>query len=348
MITNEYGDFIIIDKEEGVEYGKNVGLKNTLEHYGDNLHSVRSMRDGVGVTLEFENGYGIDITRASGTVGYEDGLWEVAVVKFGDEGLHGLHDWKLNYDTPITNNVIGYCDDERVANIAEETKELGRKRIFIMPIGVAGSGKSTLGEYLEAANETLVVVSSDEIRKELYGSEEIQTDPKRVFEEMENRSISLLKDGYDVFYDATNLERNHRESTLNKISENVKDVNKVACVLTVDVEQAISQNNGRDRKVPEDIIRSMGEKLKEQPPTKEEGFDFMFSSDNISQKLSELKKISGELKSLENHEAMDFDYAHADVVATENKLNTLDNFDNNLDEYLNSNKNERKNEKLKI
>lgn len=50
---------------------------------------------GVQRLHRFDNNYGASVIRAIGSYGYEDNLWELAVLKF--EGSK----WTLCYDTPI-------------------------------------------------------------------------------------------------------------------------------------------------------------------------------------------------------------------------------------------------------
>ena len=59
-------------------------------------------------------------------------------------------------------------------------------KVFNMLIGLPGSGKSTIAQKIKdeviSLNKVEVeIVSSDAIRKELYGNEEIQGDPQKVF-----------------------------------------------------------------------------------------------------------------------------------------------------------------------
>lgn len=144
---------------------------------------------------------------------------------------------------------------------------------FLMPVAIAGAGKSTLARGMAKINKNLRIVSSDDIREELFGSAEDQQQYNLVFATMEKRAIFLLKIGYDVFFDSTNIERKYREATLRRIREAVPDVFATALLLRVPVEDAIRQDAGRSRKVPESVIRSMAERLEE--PTFEEGFDFI-------------------------------------------------------------------------
>lgn len=73
---------------------------------------------GVQRLHRFDNNYGASVIRAIGSYGYEDNLWELAVLKF--EGSR----WTLCYDTPITDDVLGYLTDEEVEAILERIEKL--------------------------------------------------------------------------------------------------------------------------------------------------------------------------------------------------------------------------------
>jgi hypothetical protein len=61
--------------------------------------------DGVSARMMFENGYGVSVVRHSFSYGGKSGLYELAVLdNKGD----------LTYDTPVTNDVIGYLTPEGV------------------------------------------------------------------------------------------------------------------------------------------------------------------------------------------------------------------------------------------
>lgn len=64
--------------------------------------------------LQFPNGYGISVVRGTYTYGGDEGLYECAVLK----------DNHLCYDTPITDDVIGYCDEDKVNEIIKQIEEL--------------------------------------------------------------------------------------------------------------------------------------------------------------------------------------------------------------------------------
>lgn len=67
----------------------------------------RSHPSGMGGTQKiyrFPNGYGASVVQFPGSYGYADGLWELAVIQFTGEDID---DFKLTYETYITNDVIG-------------------------------------------------------------------------------------------------------------------------------------------------------------------------------------------------------------------------------------------------
>ena len=77
--------------------------------------------------FKFENGYGASVIKHFGSYGYEDDLFELAVLKFHSEDEEGIGVggvWELCYDTPITNNVEGYLTNDEVLKLLEQIKQL--------------------------------------------------------------------------------------------------------------------------------------------------------------------------------------------------------------------------------
>lgn len=64
--------------------------------------------------MDFANGFGISVIRGDRSRGGAEGFWEVAVMKGG----------RINYDTPITDDVIGWCTEEDVTNIMKQVQKL--------------------------------------------------------------------------------------------------------------------------------------------------------------------------------------------------------------------------------
>ena len=72
----------------------------------------------------FENDLGASVVRKIGTYGYEDGLYELAVIKWFDGVSES--DWDLVYDTPITSDVIGWLDESDIDKLLERIKNLDK------------------------------------------------------------------------------------------------------------------------------------------------------------------------------------------------------------------------------
>ena len=137
---------------------------------------------------------------------------------------------------------------------------------FIMMIGLPGSGKSTLAKEI-AKNINGQVISSDEIRKEIFGDENIQDSPEKIFAEMLKKSKALLTSGTNVVYDATNITRKHRKHTLSQLPECVK----TAQIVFAKYETCIYQDSQRARNVGESVIKRM--LLNFQAPYYDEGWN---------------------------------------------------------------------------
>ena len=65
--------------------------------------------------MHFDNGYGVSVVSHSYSYGGRAGLYEVAVLDSNDE---------LTYDTPVTNDVIGYLTEEEVSDVMKQVQEL--------------------------------------------------------------------------------------------------------------------------------------------------------------------------------------------------------------------------------
>lgn len=130
-------------------------------------------------------------------------------------------------------------------------------------IGVAGVGKSTYIQKVKT--EKSLVLSSDELRIELFGDLEAGNAPEAipvVFKTLHERmKEALLSKQYDViFYDATNLNRKLRKGFYEQFK---KYAEIEAVVLVKPLATILEQNSQRVgfAKVPESVIRRMYESL---------------------------------------------------------------------------------------
>lgn len=74
---------------------------------------------GVGAEYRFANGYGISVVRNEMSYGGRGGLYELAVL----DAQGGLC-----YDTPVTNDVIGWLTPEDVTKYGREVSALSKAR----------------------------------------------------------------------------------------------------------------------------------------------------------------------------------------------------------------------------
>lgn len=160
--------------------------------------------------------------------------------------------------------------------------------VLYMPIGVPGSGKSTYYKNNFNEDET-VLVSSDAIRKEVFGDENDQEHNSEVFELMRKRTIEALKNNKDVYYDSTNISSKRRIGLFN-CSKDIRNAEKVAIVFCTPLEVAIERNNNRERKVPKDVIISMAKRF--DVPHMNEGYsDIILYREDSFLRIDLLKKI---------------------------------------------------------
>jgi hypothetical protein len=83
---------------------------NDLEFIPHTSHS-----DGIMSRIIFNNGYGANVVCSAYTYGGADGLYELAVVD---------KDGQVTYDTPITNDVLGYLSETQVTDLLIKIQQL--------------------------------------------------------------------------------------------------------------------------------------------------------------------------------------------------------------------------------
>lgn len=139
-------------------------------------------------------------------------------------------------------------------------------------IGIPGAGKSTLAHRLAARYNPSTIVSSDEIRKHLYGDESIQGHPADVFRQARADLLAALRAGRSVIYDATNINPRFRRLTLGDLRREGADW-IIGYWLQVPLHVCQRRNQARHRTVPDDVLRRMLQQLNRFPPCFAEGFD---------------------------------------------------------------------------
>ena len=137
---------------------------------------------------------------------------------------------------------------------------------LILLTGIPGSGKTTYAEEYVKSHANTIHLSSDSIRKELYGSESAQGDPAEVFFLMQKRAIEALNDGKNVVYDATNVTRKDRAGIIGVCPKFAY----IEChIIWAPIDVCIERDDMRNRTVGKAVIDRMLKRF--QAPYYDEG-----------------------------------------------------------------------------
>ena len=139
---------------------------------------------------------------------------------------------------------------------------------LILLVGPPGAGKTTYAEKYISQHDNTVYLSSDEIRKEMWGNEAIQGDNSEIFSRMQARAVDGLNFGYDVIYDATNMTRKDRAGIISVCPK----VAKIEChIIWATIETCIERDTARKRTVGKEVIDRMLKRF--HAPYYDEGID---------------------------------------------------------------------------
>ncbi len=132
-------------------------------------------------------------------------------------------------------------------------------RTLVLMIAPPGAGKSTLARKLassRAFSNLSIIVSSDAIRKRLFGDEAYQGGNRQVFEtarEDVEEALAMFED-VCVFVDACNCTADDRRAFTAIAIANPDDVRIVAVLFDGTIDECLERNASRERVVPEDVI----------------------------------------------------------------------------------------------
>lgn len=109
--------------EEGNHAGK-IDAPDDIFGFTDYLvrHTTKESIKGQQYLFYFSNGYGASVIRGEYSYGGEQGLWELAVIK-----LRGGNAYTVVYDTPVTDDVIGYASVDKIKEALQQIKNLEAK-----------------------------------------------------------------------------------------------------------------------------------------------------------------------------------------------------------------------------
>lgn len=172
-------------------------------------------------------------------------------------------------------------------------------------IGLPASGKSTFAQVL-AEEINAVVVSTDEIRAQLYGDAANQGIWADIEVEVLDQIKTAVEKDQPVIYDATNVMRPWRLDFLYK-TVNLFNIQWIGWHLQTSVEKCKQRNQQRDRQVPDEVIDKMNANLQENPPESNEGLlkiypvpvkDNNFDLDEICTILTGFKRLLANIANL--------------------------------------------------
>lgn len=210
---------------------------------------------------------------------------------------------------------------------------MSKKTNLYVMVGLVGSGKTTYANKLKK-EKNCVLLSSDTIRKELFGDENSQIDNTKVFEEMHKRMKEYLNNDINVIYDATNVSRKSRSFIRNLGRELRSNVKITAIIKAVPYCKCLDNNRKRKRNVPVEAIRKMY--MTWNTPMYYEGFDdihIVYDEDTVfdTVDIETIQKKFGKIDQCNSHhklflaDHMVDAYSRFLKTATENYINCVTN-----------------------
>lgn len=83
------------------------------------VHHAQGLFSGIQIVYKFPNDYGASVIRHSGSYGGSQGLYELGVLKFTAPAKYDLV-----YDTPITDDVLGWLSPDDVLQTLDKIQAL--------------------------------------------------------------------------------------------------------------------------------------------------------------------------------------------------------------------------------
>ena len=126
---------------------------------------------------------------------------------------------------------------------------------FYLMCGIPASGKSTVAQHI-AQKTNAVIISSDEIRRELYSGQEYDPEQNReTFKVLGQRFRATLKTGQNVIIDAVNRRPSERKKY--EASAKKQGYCTICVFCEKSCENAIRANHSRpkEKRIPDGVIR---------------------------------------------------------------------------------------------
>lgn len=162
---------------------------------------------------------------------------------------------------------------------------------LVVMIGVPGSGKSTLIQHW-AQRQHCLVISTDQIRAQLFGDETIQGSWLLIWREVQQQfqaAVGQLQKRTADFaiYDATNTRRRDRRAVIS-LARSVGFTEIIGVWLDPPLGVCLQRNQSRLRQVPDAVLHKMYRQLWSCPPRLREGLDLLLHYGTPAPELEDL------------------------------------------------------------
>jgi hypothetical protein len=87
--------------------------------FNDLKFNLTQINVGIQAIVKFENNYGASVIKHEYSYGGKQGLYELAVIKYDESD-----NWDICYDTPITDDVLGYLTEDNVTDYLTQIEQL--------------------------------------------------------------------------------------------------------------------------------------------------------------------------------------------------------------------------------
>ncbi len=151
---------------------------------------------------------------------------------------------------------------------------------LMVMVGLPGSGKSTWARRYTRRYPSWLIISADDIRRQLYGDAVIQGEWRDIWQSViqqlsEGRQAIAQGQASGVIYDATNVRRRHRREFV-QMARRYEYAPLVAVWMDTPLEICLARNRVRSRQVPAEVIEKMYRQLTAAPPTRAEALDQVY------------------------------------------------------------------------
>ena len=146
------------------------------------------------------------------------------------------------------------------------------KMIFLY--GLPAAGKTTFAKKFVIDNPDVIRISADDVRKELYGSEDIRGDSYKIYSVILDKMTRCLDNDKSFIYDGTNMLKAYRLDYLCEFKD--YDVDRIIIKFPMDKVRCLARFFARNRKIPFESV-SKYYTMNEEPPTLDEGWDRIYT-----------------------------------------------------------------------